>query len=164
MESKSHTKYETEFFLKLYVDQKCCEANFKKTQNYEISDSLVFPSPSQGRQEDRVQGVHSVAGPPRRIGTRKSLWRTSVKVIIHFICFVYIYWWIPCSLILKIITKLIHNVKTPGKRQSRWLIYIKCIFHLCCLKMIEFHSNSVYIFAVWKYNILRASSCFDDCC
>ena len=42
MESKSHTKYETEFFLKLYVDQKCCEANFKKTQNYEISDSLDY--------------------------------------------------------------------------------------------------------------------------
>ena len=42
MESKSHTKYETELFLKLYVDQKCCEANFKKTQNYEISDSLDY--------------------------------------------------------------------------------------------------------------------------
>ena len=40
MESKSHAKYETEFFLKLYVDPKCCEDNFKKNQNCEISDSV----------------------------------------------------------------------------------------------------------------------------
>ena len=42
------------------MNEKCCEDTFWKNQNYEISDSLVFPSPSQGRQEDRVQGVHSV--------------------------------------------------------------------------------------------------------
>ena len=77
----------------------------------------------------------------RRIGTRKSLWRTSAKVII-FICFVYIHWWIPCSLILKIITKLIQNVRNSGKRQSRWWFLLCTIaFVIYIYKMIEFHSN-----------------------
>ena len=91
MESKSHTKYETEFFLKLYVNEKCCEDDRrKKTQNYEFSDSLVFPSPSEGRQEDRVQGVHSVHQDqyPGESGPRKRLRRTSVKVIINLVCLV----------------------------------------------------------------------------
>ena len=82
MESKSHTKYETEFFLKLYVDQKCCEANFKKTQNYEISDSLDYS--------------HHLHKEGKRTSRRNQ-----------------------GGLILKYITKLIHNVRTPEKRQSR---------------------------------------------
>ena len=71
---KSQLKYETEFFLKFYVNEKCVKSIvLRKLKIMNFQTLLVFPSPSQGRQEDRVQGVHSVAGPPRRIGTRKSL-------------------------------------------------------------------------------------------
>ena len=52
------------------MNEKCCEDDRrKKTQNYEFSDSLVFPSPSEGRQEDRVQSRPV----PRRIGTAEVL-------------------------------------------------------------------------------------------
>ena len=82
-ESISHTKFETEFLLKFYVDQKCCEDNFKKNQNCEISDSVDSHHLgswsrwwSEGRQEERVyQDSHQAHPHCRDSEKRQSRWR-----------------------------------------------------------------------------------------
>ena len=83
MESIFHTKFETEFLLKFYVDQKSCEDNFKKNQNCEISDSVDSHHLgswsrwwSEGRQEERVyQDSHQAHPHCRDSEKRQSRWR-----------------------------------------------------------------------------------------
>ena len=92
MESISHTKFETEFLLKFYVDQKCCEDNFKKNQNCEISDSVDSHHLgswsrwwSEGRQEERVyQDSHQAHPHCRDSEKRQSRWR------FIFLCFSFV--------------------------------------------------------------------------
>ena len=152
MESKSHTKYETEFFLKLYVDQKCCEANFKKTQNYEISDSLVFPSPSQGRQEDRVQGVHSVhqdqlQDPQGGSGRGRAFEELPSRLLsTSFVLSTSIDESLAVSFSrLSPSSSITSRLRERGNLGEHLLLYdISFVIY----KMIEFHSNFMYIFVV----------------
>ena len=152
MESKSHTKYETEFFLKLYVDQKCCEANFKKTQNYEISDSLVFPSPSQGRQEDRVQGVHSVhqdqlQDPQGGSGRGRAFEELPSRLLsTSFVLSTSIDESLAVSFSsLSPSSSITSRLRERGNLGEHLLLHdISFVIH----KMIKFHSNFMYIFVV----------------
>ena len=143
-ELKSQTKFETEFFLKFYEKKKCENYHRWSIQSLcKISDSLdSHHLRKEGKWTESNQGTILFPRPvPRRIGTAEAPSKNFRQGYYQLVCLV-ICWWILCSLILKIITKLIQNVRNSGKRQSRWWFILCTIaFVIYIYKMIEFHSN-----------------------
>ena len=132
-ESISHTKFETEFLLKFYVDQKCCEDNFKKNQNCEISDSVDSHHLgswsrwwSEGRQEERVyQDSHQAHPHCRDSEKRQSRWQF---IFCAFLLW-YFNWWFH-DLILFILCSLKVFKYNVLQTSSFWLLLQPSIFKL----------------------------------
>ena len=135
------------------MNEKCCEDDRrKKTQNYEFSDSLVFPSPSEGRQEDRVQGVHSVhqdqlQDPQGGSGRGRAFEELPSRLLsTSFVLSTSIDESLAVSFSrLSPSSSKTSRLRERGNLGEHLLLYdISFVIY----KMIEFHSNFMYIFVV----------------